>query len=236
MARATYAELGDACATAHAMELIGARWTYPIIRELMLGPKRFNALLVSVFGITPAVLTARLHEMAAAGLIAPAADDPRSYALTAWAHDLAPVLRELGRWAQSSPIRSDAGGLTPDAVVQAMITMAGDDVPDTPVRVHLMLSDLRVEQATECHYLLEWTDAGLTVERGPIPAAPATVRCDSSTWGRILFNGLAMNENGATIRGDPTVVSTLLSTFRRALAHVDHQGLAWPVQRTHELI
>lgn len=44
----TYASHGDACATSHAMELLGDRWTYPVIRELMLAPKRFAELEASL--------------------------------------------------------------------------------------------------------------------------------------------------------------------------------------------
>ena len=65
----TYAECGDACMTARAVELIGDRWTYPVLRELMLAPKRFKELSAAICGVTPAVLTTRLREMEAAGLV-----------------------------------------------------------------------------------------------------------------------------------------------------------------------
>ena len=65
----SYADHGDACATAHAMELLGDRWTYPIVRELMLAPKRFSELAEGVRGITPATLTTRLRDLQAAGLV-----------------------------------------------------------------------------------------------------------------------------------------------------------------------
>ena len=159
MSRATYAELGDACATAHAMELIGDRWTYPVLRELMLGPKRFTELLACVRGITPAVLTARLREMQDAGLVEQAVLSPAStrsaYDLTGWARELAPILRELGRWAQSSPLRSTDGGLTPDAAVQAMITMAAGRRPARATRFELRLVDSRVEHATAHSYRVQ---------------------------------------------------------------------------------
>ncbi len=48
----TYASHGgDACATAHAVELLGGdRWSYPVLRELMLGPKRFSELAAALWG------------------------------------------------------------------------------------------------------------------------------------------------------------------------------------------
>ena len=217
--RAGYAQLGDACATAHAMELIGGRWTYPIVRELTLGPKRFNALMASVRGITPAVLTARLRELTLAGLIEPVPTPTPSpllhaYQLTPWALQLAPILRQLGRWAQLSPTRSDVGGLTPDAVVQAMITLAADAAPSRPVHIRLHLFDARTERVTESEYCIRWTSEEFNAERAHCADATTTVLCDSSTWGRVLFAGLALQDSGATTTGPAAPVRILLRGFR----------------------
>ena len=43
--RRRYADHGDACAAAHALDVVGDRWSVIVIRELMLGPKRFSELL-----------------------------------------------------------------------------------------------------------------------------------------------------------------------------------------------
>jgi DNA-binding HxlR family transcriptional regulator len=219
MTRPTYAELGDACATAHAMELIGNRWTYPILRELMLGPKRFNALLVSVRGITPAVLTARLRELTETGLVEAvigSAPTLHAYNLTPWARDLAPILRELGRWAQSSPNRSPLGGLTPDAVVQAMVTMAEGLSPTRGVHAQLQLFDARADVPTDAAYCVRWDADGFRATRSDCPDAVTTIRCDSSIWGRIIFTKVALAEGEFTITGDQTAARNLISDFRRS--------------------
>jgi DNA-binding HxlR family transcriptional regulator len=206
------------------MELIGARWSYPILRELMLGPKRFAALLASVRGITPAVLSTRLREMTSAGLIEPttlrAPANAAVYDLTPWARELAPILRELGRWAQSSPARAVGGGLTPDAVVQAMITMAGLP-PARALRIQLLLVDERVDPHAEHAYRVQWSDSGFTAERGEFPDATDAARCDSSAWGRVLFAGLPLAESGARLTGDPAVVRTLVEGFQRVATGID---------------
>ncbi len=224
MPRATYAELGDACATAHAMELIGARWTYPVLREMMLGPKRFAALQTSVQGITPAVLSARLREMTAAGLIEsttlPPPANTEVYALTPWALQLAPVFRNLGRWAQGSPIRLDQGGLTPDAAIQAMITMAEGPPPSPTIQVQLDLIDARIDLDTTHSYRVEWLTSGLSAERGHYSQAPAAVHCDSTAWSRVLFAGASVQESHARITGDASVVDALIQNFRDGLALV----------------
>ena len=217
--RASYADLGDACATAHAMELIGARWTYPILRELMLGPKRFNALMASVRGITPAVLTARLRELVDSGLVVPPPLDApsvqHSYSLTPWALELAPILRQLGRWEQSSRGRRAGGGLTPDAVVQAMITMVPDEAPTRPLHVHLELFDERTTRSTDAVYCIEWTAKGFDARRPPCTEDTAVARCDSSRWGRVLFGDLDLDDSGVEFGGSAAAVRTLVRTFRR---------------------
>jgi len=212
--KASYAQLGDACATAHAMELIGSRWTYPILRELMLGPKRFNELLATVRGITPAVLSGRLRELAATGLVEAEPAEPaaqHAYALTPWATELGPILRELGRWAQASPVREAAGGLTPDAAVQAMLTMARTDLAPAAGELELHLRDDRVSDV-EHPYRVRWDATGLRVERGTWARPATTLRADSSTWAEILFAGRPVDGN-TEISGEPTPVEALLACF-----------------------
>ena len=217
MPKATYAQLGDACATAHAMELIGGRWTYPILRELMLGPKRFNELLATVRGITPAVLSGRLRELDATGLVEAEPTEPASqhvYALTPWATELGPVLRELGRWAQGSPVREAAGGLTPDAAVQAMLTMARPDLAPAAGRLQLYLLDDRVSDV-EHPYRVRWDATELQAERGTWARPATTLRADSSTWAEILFAGRPL-DGSAEISGTSMPVETLLACFPMA--------------------
>ena len=201
------------------MELIGSRWSYPILRELMLGPKRFGELLVSVRGITPAVLSARLRELTAAGLIQPAGPATPAnlgiYDLTEWARELGPILRELGRWAQASPVRIGSGGLTPDACVQAMITMAEKAVPARAVRLQLVLVDERVDAAAEHLYRVLWDGSGFVAERGELVRPASTVHCDSSAWGRVLFAGLSLRSSGARVAGDLAAVRALVAAYRK---------------------
>jgi DNA-binding HxlR family transcriptional regulator len=218
MPRPTYAELGDACATAHAMELIGARWTYPILRELMLGPKRFAGLLTSVRGITPAVLSARLDKMAIAGLVEPgmlpAPANAAVYDLTPWARELAPILRELGRWAHASPVYVGQGGLTPDATVQAMLTFAEHARPARPLQLQLHLFDARVDAGLDYAYRVVWTSAAFSAQRGDFTDPPCTLRCDSTAWGRVLFSDHSLGDSGAQVTGDPVMVESFIESFR----------------------
>ena len=96
-----------ACGTAFAMELVGERWSILIIRELMLGGRRFSDLRGSLPGISAKVLTERLAGLEQAGVLVrrrlapPAAS--QVYELTEWGYLAEPAIQELGRWAARSP-------------------------------------------------------------------------------------------------------------------------------------
>ena len=59
----------DSCGTAHALDLVGERWALLVMRELMLGPRRFGELRAELPGISANVLTQRLEGLEAAGIV-----------------------------------------------------------------------------------------------------------------------------------------------------------------------
>lgn len=212
----TYAELGDACATAHAMELISEHWAYIVIRELFLGDKRFGELLESARGITPAVLTKRLRELEERGIIesrmmrSPAR--VRTYGLSDWGLRLEPILQGLGQWAQDSPGLPQNGGLTPDAAILAMRTMAPDYGVDPPLELQLRLSDGRNDGRISYDYVATWDKGGFRVDRGELTDPPAFVDIDSSAWSEVLFNHVPLPAD--SVSGDREAVGRLLENFR----------------------
>ena len=209
----TYADHGDACVTAHAMELISEHWAYIVIRELFLGPKRFTELLDSAHGITPAVLTTRLRELEKRGIVTPRVLDPparvRVYDLTPWGHDLEPIMHSLGRWAQRSPTLPTGGGLTPDAALLAMRTMAPAGPMDPPIRLQLRLSDGRGAHEISYDYAVIWDRSGLHTDRGRLPRADVAITIDSTTWTNAVFNGATIPP--AAVRGDPAELGRFLA-------------------------
>jgi DNA-binding HxlR family transcriptional regulator len=92
----------SACPIACTLDLIGDRWTLLVIRDLMLGKRRFSEFLQSGESIPTNILTERLKRLESAGLIAraPYQDNPprSAYALTAAGESLAPVIRAIYDW------------------------------------------------------------------------------------------------------------------------------------------
>lgn len=99
---------GDACAMAHALELVGERWSLIVVRELMFGPRRFSELRQELPLISANTLTQRLEGLTSIGVVArrllPSPANVHVYELTEWGLAIEPVLLELGRWAVRSPL------------------------------------------------------------------------------------------------------------------------------------
>ncbi len=85
------------CSVARALDQVSERWTLLIVRNLLLGPRRYSDLLNELPGITTNLLAARLKAMEAGGLVARVGQPP-GYELTPLGAALEPVIVELGRW------------------------------------------------------------------------------------------------------------------------------------------
>ncbi len=94
------------CPMAHALDLVGDRWTLLVIRDLMHGPKRYTDLVDRLPGIGTNILAARLRDLEAHGILVrrtlppPAAS--KVYELTDYGRELRPALRELALWGARS--------------------------------------------------------------------------------------------------------------------------------------
>ena len=103
---------GDQCGVARSLDVIGERWALLIIRELLLGPKRFNDLLAGLAGASPNVISQRLRELTGSGVVRQRDLGPparvRVYELTDWGRELEPVVLHLGQWGTRAPLPEGA--------------------------------------------------------------------------------------------------------------------------------
>ena len=120
----------DACGTAHGLELIGERWALLVLRELMLGARRFSDLRADLPGISANVLAQRLAELEERGLVRrrrlppPAAS--QVYEATEWGLEAEPVVQVLGRWAARSPMHDPTMPISATSIMLSLKTMANE--------------------------------------------------------------------------------------------------------------
>ncbi len=118
---------GDRCGVARALDVIGERWALLVVRELVLGPKRFSDLRDGLRGVAPDVLSQRLRELEGAGVLRRATLPPpsgaRVYELTEWGQELEPLVVGLGRWGSQAPFPGGDAELGTDAFVIALKTL-----------------------------------------------------------------------------------------------------------------
>lgn len=90
------------CPVAHALDLIGDRWALLVVRELMLGQRRYTDLAEALPGIGTNILAGRLRDLEAAGVVRRTKLPPPAavsvYELTAEGRELDEVLRALAHW------------------------------------------------------------------------------------------------------------------------------------------
>lgn len=103
---------GQFCAVARALDVLGERWTLLVVRELLLGASTFTEIRRGLPRIPRATLSARLRALRTAGIV----DD--DYRLTEAGVALAPVVRELARWA----VAAESATLTEDDLDTAALT------------------------------------------------------------------------------------------------------------------
>lgn len=102
MASVTRRTYGQFCGLARAMDILGERWSLLVVRELVIGPKRFSDLMDGLPGVGANALSARLKSLEADGIVTrrrlppPAASTV--YELTELGRGLEPVVLDLIRW------------------------------------------------------------------------------------------------------------------------------------------
>ena len=117
-------DYGQYCGVTRALELVGERWALLIVRDLLVGPRRYGELAAGLPRIPSNILAARLKELQAAGVIRRV---PRSrviiYELTPYGRELEPVVLALGAWgfkAMGDPREEQI--ITPDSMTMALRT------------------------------------------------------------------------------------------------------------------
>jgi len=211
---ATKRTYGDGCGIAHALDLVGERWALLVVRELLLGPKRFTDLRDGLPNTSPNVLAQRLRELEEAGIVQrrklPPPAGSSIYELTPWGRELKPIIVSLGSWAIRSPSFPSDAPVGTDSVILALETFfdagaAGD------LRAGY---ELRLGENT---FRARVADGAIELDRGPADGPDATIAADAATLSAVIWNGRdlgeALDAGDLAIEGDRRAVTRFLGLF-----------------------
>jgi DNA-binding HxlR family transcriptional regulator len=200
----------DLCGIARALDVVGERWALLVVRELLLGPKRFTDLRKGLPHVGPDILAQRLRELEASGVLARRTLGPpagaRVYELTERGAVLEPVILELGRWGTAVPFPGGAE-LGVDSAVLALKTVFD---PEAAGKTSLTLALTLDGQP----FRIRLEAGKLEVERGEAPDAGVGLATDPNTLSQILWRGLRIED---AERSGSAVVTGARRNLARAL-------------------
>jgi DNA-binding HxlR family transcriptional regulator len=211
---ATRRSYEEGCAAAHALDLVGERWALLVVRELLLGPKRFTDLRTGLPGISPNVLTQRLEELEEAAVLRRRKLPPPAsswvYELTPWGLDLEPVVMALGRWAVVSPQFPQGAHLSVDALILSFRTMFS---PEAAAGFQASL-ELRLG---ENRFHAEIADGRMELVRGTADPPDAVLAGGPDTLAALVYGGqdvdAALERGDLSIEGDAEAARRFLTLF-----------------------
>lgn len=214
LARATTHTYGDQCGIARALDVVGGRWALLVVRELILGPKRFTDLRAGLPAASPNVLAQRLQELEAHGVVGRRQLGPpagsRVYELTPWGRELEPVVLALGTWGLHIPAPEPATLSVDSAVLTLSNCFDGDVYRQGNATVELGFGAERFSVRVQAD--------DVDIRRGYASRPDAVV--DTDPWTLIgLFGDAALTAEAVAagriaVTGDVGVAAGLLGAVR----------------------
>jgi DNA-binding HxlR family transcriptional regulator len=198
----------DACGTAHALELIGERWALLVLRELLLGARRFSQLRADLPGLSANVLTQRLAELEERGLVRrrmlPPPASAQVYEATDWGLEAEPVIQALGRWAARSPLHDPTLPLSGVSILLSFRTMIdAERARKMDARVGFVFGKDR--------YVARVRKGRIKVAQGAVEECDAVISAAPTSLAAVVYGGAPLDLLG--ISGNRTVVEKFVTLF-----------------------
>jgi DNA-binding HxlR family transcriptional regulator len=206
---------GEACRLAVALDLVGERWALLVVRELLLGPKRFTDLRGGLPNASTNILSERLRELEEGGVVhrrkLPPPAGVQVYELTEWGRELEPVVTQLGAWGARSPIPVAHRRINSDSIVLALRSLFDPEAAGELEAEY----ELRLDDAV---FRVGVADGELELVRGAAAEPAAAIELEEpGTLAAVLTGELplaAALESGAVrIEGSRREVNRFLRLF-----------------------
>ncbi len=212
---ATKRTYGEACRFAHALDLVGERWSLLIVRELLLGPKRFTDLREGLPHASPNILAERLRDLEAGAVVRKRRLPPPAatsvYELTEWGEELEPVVTRLGAWGARSPLPPDSQEINPDSIVLALRSLFDPEAAAEAAGEY----ELRIG---EQRFAVSVAEGELALGREPAPDPAVSIAVpDAPTLAAILTGQLPLDDatasGAAELQGSKRAAKRFLRLF-----------------------
>lgn len=215
MAAVVKRSYGQYCGFARALELVGERWALLIVRDLLVGPKRFSEIERGLPGIPTNILTARLNELEDSGLVRRRLlERPAKgvvYELTGEGHALEEPVMALGRWgAQRLGDPRPDETVTEDSIAMALrTTFRPETARKAKITYLLRLGPIEVHARVR--------DGTIAVGRGPVEKPDLVIETGPAM--RLLMAhevtpAEAIEKRLVKIEGDPKLLEKFVQMFR----------------------
>jgi DNA-binding HxlR family transcriptional regulator len=205
---------GEACRFAYALDLVGERWALLVVRELLLGPKRFTDLRGGLPHAGPNILSERLRELERNGIVRrrelPPPAATHVYELTEWGAELEPIVTRLGAWGARSPVPPESQEIGPDSIVLALRSLFDREAAgDLEASYELRIGSER--------FAVGVVDGELDLRRGEVANPAAAIETDPCTLAALLAGQLplddALGSGAAQIEGTKKEARRFLRLF-----------------------
>jgi DNA-binding HxlR family transcriptional regulator/putative sterol carrier protein len=213
------------CGAARALDVVGDRWTLLIVRELMLGPRRFTDLIDGLPGISRNLLTERLRALERDGVVArqelPPPAARQVYELTKDGRDLAAAMVPLVAWgARRLGARKSTESFRPHWGALAMVTFANREAAKGVSETYQYLVG-----RSAFHFIVD--DGSIELHEGWADNPAVTLTTDEETWADIASSKItgssAVDTGALTLTGNAQAAKRLgkILSRNRVLAQAE---------------
>ncbi|ELP62614.1 transcriptional regulator, HxlR family [Streptomyces turgidiscabies Car8] len=218
---------GQMCPLARSLDVLGERWTLLIVRELLLGPKRFKDLVDILPALGPNRLTTRLRGLEDAGVVQRTTLPPPAgvavYELTERGEGLREPLTSLGRWGLGLPPSPDIDPKTTRVDLIAS-SVSSAVAPDKLVGLK-EIYEMHVGRET---FHVEIADGRMRTRSGRAPVRPdLEVACRVRTFLKLILGGTQAVD--AVQSGDLQVAVGSQEVVERAFDLMSNTEIDYPV-------
>ena len=219
---------GQYCGVTTAVELVGERWAMLIVRDLLVGPRRYSDLLRGLPRIPTNILAARLKELQEGGVVrrAPLHSSGLVYELTPYGRQLEPIVLALGRWGFAQMgVPGEGDVVTADSLTMALRTAFQPDAAASLAAAdyELHVGDVALRALVSPESLRVWQlappappGAGQPPEGEPDVVIVAGPGIRSLISGELSPADALARDEVAVVRGDTALLERFAATF-----HID---------------